>query len=169
LHKEFECVARAGLDRRDWRHHVQGPISCIDTHIADTAAIRAAGVASAPTAVNSVNVVCGRVGSAREATALWPVNHGGDLICLPHQGGAQFQLTSVCCGKWHARAASAWRVLGPGFVTGSSEDDPSGIQTVGPNSLPDTTLHPLALVAAAIFGFLVDFIKVPTFDRLGVV
>src|SRR5271169_3021529 len=27
------------------------------------------------------------------------------------------------------RAASAWRVLGPGFVTGSSDDDPSGIQT----------------------------------------
>jgi len=107
--------------------------------------------------------------STRGHRALWPVNHGDDLICLPHQGGAQFQLTSVCCGKWHARAASAWRVLGPGFVTGSSEDDPSGIQTVGPNSLPDTTLHPLALVAAAIFGFLVDFIKVPTFDRLGVV
>ncbi|BBX82131.1 NRAMP family divalent metal transporter [Mycolicibacterium aubagnense] len=28
-----------------------------------------------------------------------------------------------------ARAVSAWRVLGPGFVTGSSDDDPSGIQT----------------------------------------
>lgn len=28
-----------------------------------------------------------------------------------------------------ARAASAWRILGPGFVTGSSDDDPSGIQT----------------------------------------
>ena len=27
------------------------------------------------------------------------------------------------------RAASAWRILGPGFVTGSSDDDPSGIQT----------------------------------------
>ena len=27
------------------------------------------------------------------------------------------------------RAAAAWRVLGPGFVTGSSDDDPSGIQT----------------------------------------
>lgn len=28
-----------------------------------------------------------------------------------------------------ARASAAWRVLGPGFVTGSSDDDPSGIQT----------------------------------------
>ncbi len=28
-----------------------------------------------------------------------------------------------------ARAAAAWKVLGPGFVTGSSDDDPSGIQT----------------------------------------
>ncbi|MGO9159079.1 NRAMP family divalent metal transporter [Mycobacterium sp.] len=28
-----------------------------------------------------------------------------------------------------ARAASAWRLLGPGFVTGSSDDDPSGVQT----------------------------------------
>jgi NRAMP (natural resistance-associated macrophage protein)-like metal ion transporter len=28
-----------------------------------------------------------------------------------------------------ARAVSAWRVLGPGFITGSSDDDPSGIQT----------------------------------------
>ncbi len=28
-----------------------------------------------------------------------------------------------------SRVASAWRVLGPGFVTGSSDDDPSGIQT----------------------------------------
>jgi Mn2+/Fe2+ NRAMP family transporter len=27
------------------------------------------------------------------------------------------------------RVASAWRVLGPGFVTGASDDDPSGIQT----------------------------------------
>ncbi|WP_162528780.1 divalent metal cation transporter [Mycolicibacterium sp. CBMA 361] len=28
-----------------------------------------------------------------------------------------------------SRVASGWRVLGPGFVTGSSDDDPSGIQT----------------------------------------
>jgi Mn2+/Fe2+ NRAMP family transporter len=28
-----------------------------------------------------------------------------------------------------SRATSAWRVLGPGFVTGASGDDPSGIQT----------------------------------------
>ncbi|OBH35420.1 iron transporter [Mycobacterium sp. E342] len=28
-----------------------------------------------------------------------------------------------------ARAAAAWHILGPGFVTGSSDDDPSGIQT----------------------------------------
>lgn len=28
-----------------------------------------------------------------------------------------------------ARAVAGWRVLGPGFVTGSSDDDPSGIQT----------------------------------------
>lgn len=28
-----------------------------------------------------------------------------------------------------SRMGSAWRVLGPGFVTGSSDDDPSGIQT----------------------------------------
>ena len=27
------------------------------------------------------------------------------------------------------RAGSVWRVLGPGFVTGSSDDDPSGIGT----------------------------------------
>jgi len=27
------------------------------------------------------------------------------------------------------RVTSAWRILGPGFVTGSSDDDPSGIQT----------------------------------------
>ena len=28
-----------------------------------------------------------------------------------------------------SRAKSAWRLLGPGFVTGSSDDDPSGIAT----------------------------------------
>lgn len=28
-----------------------------------------------------------------------------------------------------SRVTSAWRILGPGFVTGSSDDDPSGIQT----------------------------------------
>jgi Mn2+/Fe2+ NRAMP family transporter len=28
-----------------------------------------------------------------------------------------------------ARAAPEWRIPGPGFVTGSSDDDPSGIQT----------------------------------------
>lgn len=28
-----------------------------------------------------------------------------------------------------ARAAAGWHILGPGFVTGSSDDDPSGIQT----------------------------------------
>lgn len=32
-------------------------------------------------------------------------------------------------GSLRARASAAWRVLGPGFVTGSSDDDPSGIQT----------------------------------------
>lgn len=58
---DFERVARV----QGWidgtgvtmRHDVQVPISCIDTHSAATAAIRAAGVASAPTAVNSVNDV----------------------------------------------------------------------------------------------------------------
>jgi hypothetical protein len=28
-----------------------------------------------------------------------------------------------------SRAAAAWRVLGPGFVTGSSDHDPSGMAT----------------------------------------
>jgi Mn2+/Fe2+ NRAMP family transporter len=28
-----------------------------------------------------------------------------------------------------SRAKSAWRLLGPGFVTGSSDDDPSGNAT----------------------------------------
>jgi Mn2+/Fe2+ NRAMP family transporter len=28
-----------------------------------------------------------------------------------------------------SRAKSTWRLLGPGFVTGSSDDDPSGIAT----------------------------------------
>jgi NRAMP (natural resistance-associated macrophage protein)-like metal ion transporter len=57
-----------------------------------------------------VRLACGPVEvTSRTSAVTWLCHHAGVSL--------------------RARAASVWRILGPGFVTGSSDDDPSGIQT----------------------------------------
>lgn len=54
------------------------------------------------------------------------------VLRLRGRAGAPSAFAYVChyAGvSLRGRVASAWRILGPGFVTGSSDDDPSGIQT----------------------------------------
>jgi NRAMP (natural resistance-associated macrophage protein)-like metal ion transporter len=54
-------------------------------------------------------------------------------VCRTAINAAQTSTDACLCHSadvsLRARSASAWRILGPGFVTGSSDDDPSGIQT----------------------------------------
>ena len=59
-----------------------------------------------------------------------------------------------------SRAKSTWRLLGPGFVTGSSDDDPSGIATY---SAP-TFYAVIAL--ATVVGVTVNFVGIKPFQML---
>ncbi len=59
-----------------------------------------------------------------------------------------------------ARAAAAWHILGPGFVTGSSDDDPSGIQTYS------QTGAQFGYALATLVGVGLNFIGIPPFRML---